>query len=144
MQLFLKYAVFDKITSLKLYCMKKILFLFTTTIALIFNISCNKEDNYLKSSLIGIWSENTSILDREELYFRDSDTLNYIIRSNLKAVYLKTYIYRLDGNKLYLYPVDKQSESIYCKFNFNTDKSKLYVNGLWKNEPDETIEFLRQ
>ena len=124
--------------------MKKVLFLFSTVIFLILNVSCHKEDNYYKSSILGKWVENTYLKEKEELDFYDSDTLVYATRSDLKSVFPTSYIYRLDGDKLYLYPVDMQSESINCKFSFNSGKSKLFITGLWTNEPDETIEFVRQ
>jgi hypothetical protein len=127
--------------------MKKLLIVLILVLT-IFQISCEKSDYKAYKQIQGEWIEGTDILDRENLYFGETDTLFYTTRvpwKSINYVCFEKFIYSLNNShtKLYLRPVDNPEQQITCKIKLNEQGKELIIKGLMKSDPEGSQKFIR-
>jgi hypothetical protein len=109
-------------------------------------ISCDKLNNFENQVLQGNWVEESSLLDREELFFDETDTLFYATRSPSRYIGMLKYLYNLDKRhkSLDLWRVDDPGhQKIRCYISLNNDETELTIKGLNQDSPDQIQKFKR-
>jgi hypothetical protein len=108
--------------------------------------SCDKVNTSENQTLYGNWVEESILLDREGLFFDETDTLFYATRSPSRYIGMVKYLYSLDKRhkSLDLWRVDDPSHrKIRCNISLNHDETELTITGLNEESPDQTQKFKR-